>query len=214
MTAREIYDKYAQESYQNSFDHGFWEDPEHISKGEMVKLMIGETSECQEANRINRRFSPKNAVIDYTKWCFETYRDHIYNPDFEFRFAIRDPAMMSDKDLFSWWFEANVKNCEGDELADTAIRIMGYVHGWRCHFIDREYRKVSTGNFSHDLLRIDWYILLAFEEKGELHPGKDWGYVMAAICKFAEDWNIDLDWHIAQKQRYNRTRPYKHSKAY
>lgn len=203
MTAKECYDKYAHESYQNSFDHGFWEGGETRSKGEMVKLMISETSECQEADRKGDVYNPT------THMKVSRERDiHGYFAQWAWEVVEANPEAWEN------WFRSEVKDTTGDKLADVAIRIMDYVEGWRCHFFEREYRKPSMGNFSHDLLRIDWYILLAFEQKEDLHPGKDWGYALAAVCKFAEVWNIDLDWHIEQKQRYNRSRPYRHSKKY
>lgn len=211
MECKELYDKYAQESYQNSFDHGFWEEGENKSKGEMVMLMISELSECQEANRKDHKFVPDENNTDYTEWCFEVYRKHMDNPTHEFRFVIRDPALMSDDDLFDWWFEAVVKNTEQDEISDVAIRIMDFVYGWRCLYVPRDYRKSDTGNFSHDLLNITKYILQAFE--GDV-PGRDWGYALAAVCEFCTVWGIDLDGHISLKQRYNRGRPFKHSKKY
>jgi hypothetical protein len=99
-------------------------------------------------------------------------------------------------------------------MADVAIRIMDYVFGWRCMFYPRDYRKESTGDLAEDLLRLVWYILLAHEQKEELHPGKDWGYAWAALIAFCGWWNIDLEWHIQQKHRYNVSRPHKHGKNY
>lgn len=193
-----LFDKYAQESYRNSFDHGFWEEKETLNKGEMVMLIVSELGECQEANRKNKR------------------ADYLYKEPDRWMISQNRPISVDPLDLvvFKEWFLACVKDTEGDELADVAIRIMNYLIGWNIPYNPREYRKVSLGNFSHDLLRLNWYIMLAFEEKTELHPGKDWGYALAAVEQFAKDWNIDLDWHIEQKQRFNRTRPYKHLKAY
>jgi NTP pyrophosphatase (non-canonical NTP hydrolase) len=34
------------------------------------------------------------------------------------------------------------------------------------------------------------------------------------LFDFAEHYGIDLEWHIAQKMRYNKLRPYKHGKKY
>lgn len=68
-----------------------------------------------------------------------------------------------------------------------------------CHFycllyqqplIPREYRKVSTGDFYHDLLRLNWYIISADRSES---PGLDWGYVVAALEAFAAWYQIDLE---------------------
>lgn len=196
MTAIELYEKFAHESYQNSYDHGFWEEGETRSKGEMVKLMIGETSECQEAHRVSRVCNGES---------LDTWFAHLGSEE------RANVLQMTDDEMWKHWFFLNVKDTTGDELADTAIRVMDFVYGWRCHFLPRDFRKDSTGNFSHDLLRIDWYILQAFHDDV---PGRDWGYVLAAVCKFADVWDIDLPWHIENKQKWNRTGPYKHAKLY
>lgn len=54
ISPKQLYDKYAQESYSNSYDHGFWENKADRNKPEMVMLMINELSECQEAHRTGK----------------------------------------------------------------------------------------------------------------------------------------------------------------
>lgn len=186
-----LYEKYAEESYNNSKDHGFHDEGDAQSKGEMVMLIISELGECQEADRRDFRSISK-----------EGWNDQM--------------GMLVNPRPNSWKvaFEKQVKNTVEDELADVAIRIMDYTMTWKIPITCTEFVKPSTDNFSHDLLRLAWYIQLAFEEKTELHPGKDWSYAFAAVEAFARDWGIDLDWHIKMKQVYNRTRPAKHGKAY
>lgn len=195
MNAHELYDSYAHESYQNSFDHGFWEAGETRSKGEMVMLMVSKLGECQEAHRKDYW-----AILSFNEWKTILPQE--------------SRVIASDDELWNLWFEEQIKNTVQDEMADVAIRIMDFVYGWRCLFVPQDYRKDPTGNFSHDLLRLNWYIMLAFEDHGNLHPGKDWGYALSALTTFCGWWEIDLARHIEMKQRYNRTRPYKHSKKY
>lgn len=219
MNAEAVYAMYAQESFQNSFDHGFWEGGATRSKGEMVMLIVSELGECQEADRKSRHYNgPKTSdfdslLADY-KREYDVEEEHwrmLHDDPFH---NMTNPLFITEDELFSRWFDLEVKDTAGDELADVAIGIMDYVYGWRCHFSPRDYRKVSTGNFSHDLLRITWYVLLAFEEKAEMYPGKDWAYALEAVCRFADWWSIDLEFHIENKQRYNRSRPAKHGKLY
>lgn len=215
MDYKELYNKYAPESYQNSFDHGFWEGGETRSKGEMVMLIISELGECQEANRKDHKFVPDKYNSDYTEWCFENYRSHHDNPNYEFRFAIPNPAAMSDDQLFSLWFENNVKNTEQDEMADVAIRIMDFIYGWRCQFKEGHVFNLAYGfdeNFSAGLLGLASVIITAYDSCNVQDFG--WGYTLCALCRFCEKWDIDLEAHIALKQRYNRSRPFKHSKKY
>lgn len=195
MNAVALYGKYAHESFQNSFDHGFWEGGADRSKGEMVMLMVSELGECQEAERRGKIYTgPKE--VDHRKWCI----DHL--EDFE-----ED----DDGECFKRWFQFEVKDTVGNELSDVCIRIMDFVEGWRCHFIPRDYRKESTGNFSHDLLRLGWYIMQAFHDDV---PGRDWGYALEAVCHFADWWGIDLGFYVYNKQLFNRTRPHLHNKKY
>jgi hypothetical protein len=104
-----------------------------------------------------------------------------------------------------------------DEIADAVIRILDYTAGWDIPLLEREYRKQSTGNFGHDVLRIVQYCLYAYHldtDDTVQFPGKDWGYVLTAIIKFCEWYNINLLQHVQWKMQYNRTRPHKHGKSY
>ncbi len=190
-----VYEKYAQAAHLNSKSKGFWENPASKNKGEMIMLMISELGECQEANRKDKRLASRDKEI--TSWIA---RQEGYISTEQY-----DPTM------FSPWFLACVKDTEGDELADTAIRLMDYCWGWEIRPIRRDYRKSSTDNFSYDLLRIVGHIIQAFDDTT---PGKDWGYVWSSLISFADWWDIDLVWHIEQKMAYNATRPYKHNKSY
>lgn len=176
---------YGKESYENSRDHGFWDDKENRNKGEMVKLMICESSEAVEAHRKNRK-----AVV----------------------FKGTEPL----PELISTFFVTNIKDSIEDEMADVVIRVLDYTVGWGITVIPSEYRKDSTGNFAHDMLRLDYYIIQAFHN--EIEPAKfpqfSWGYVLAYIEKLCEWYSIDIENHIKWKQTYNRTRPYKHEKLY
>lgn len=177
---------------QISADHGFWDEGENRSKGEMVALMNCELSEAIEAHRKPKPepYAPYiSKLIDYIQY-------EPNNPEYN---TLYDHA---------------IKGSIGEEMADTVIRICDYVHGWQLPLFEREYRKETTGNFAHDVLRLQWYVLLAFEEKTDIHPGKDWGYLLAAIIKFCEWYNIDLLQHMRWKMQYNKNRPYKHGKAY
>lgn len=188
--------KYAPDCTRISAEHGFWDEREARSKGEMVKLMITETSEAVEGHRHDQWFR----LNDNVAWCIQQLNDH--------------SPKESPADFAMVWikiFEKQVKNTVEDEMADTVIRVLDYMNGWNKEMHPSEYRKGSTGNFSHDLLRIDWYILNAFH--GD-RPGMSWNYVLAAIEAFC-DWNrIDIEQHVIWKMKYNESRPHKHGKKY
>lgn len=175
----------AKEIHSNSASKGFWDEGQSRSKGEMVMLMVSELSEALEADRADHR------TLDLDASWMESSNDpsHLYEEHFPER----------------------IKNTVEDEIADVFIRVLDYIHGWGLRYVEREYRKGSTGNFGHDLLRITYYMIQAFHEEP---GGKDWGYVIASIKSFCQWHKIDLEKHVAWKMTYNSTRPHKHGKKY
>lgn len=183
--------KFAPDCTRISAEHGFWDDKEKRDKGEMVALMVSELSEAVEGDRKGRHTNTPGFLKDIENALPE-------GTDFYEREWTRS-------------FVHNIKDSISDELADTVIRVLDYVHGWGHHMVSSEYRKESTGNFAHDVLRIQWYIILAFHDN---IPGKNWPYVLAAIEKFCEWYKIDIEQHVQWKMKYNETRPFLHGKKY
>lgn len=179
-----LYERFAKESYVNSRDHGFWENKEQRNKAEMVMLMIGELAECQEAHRSGKH-NPK----------FLAFEETII------------PEFQDDPFYFAIWYKDQVKGCTGEELADVVIRVYDFVVGWEIDYKESRYHPSTSGNFSEDLLKID-KMITASSTYG------NWNNVIPSIEQFAEDWEIDLPYHIEMKQRYNRTRPHLHGKLY
>lgn len=185
MDYKELYDKFAKESYQNSFDHGFWGEGETRSKGKMVILMISEVSECLEADRENHRSISR-----------EDWNDQM--------------GMLVNPRPNSWKvaFEKGIKNSIEDELADVAIRIMDFNYGFGLDFNKAvPVPLLVTDDFAEGLLEIDRMIHNSFDRDA-------WGFALSAVCDFATKWNIDLAWHIKMKQTYNKTREKLHGKKY
>jgi hypothetical protein len=172
----------------NAVDKGFWE-KDKVNRGEMGMLIVSELSESLEADRSN-------------KWTIKK--------DSENMTALLSRNTVDEVYAYDMFFIDKIKNKVEDEIADTTIRILDFTAGWKEPLIEREYRKESTGNFGHDLLRIVHYVLCAFHED----PAKDWGYCIAAIEKFCDWYSIDINSHIAWKMGYNKRRPYKHGKKY
>ena len=166
--------------YANAAAKGFWEKGAEENRGERVMLIVSELGEALESHRKNRW--AKNGA---------TY------------VGMKNPA-------WEGYFKEYIKDTVEDELADVAIRILDYTGGFNVSLVDRDYRKESTGNFGHDLLRIVHYCICAYYEE----PGKDWGYALAALIKFCEWWDIPLLQHVNWKFHYNTTREYKHGKKY
>lgn len=189
MTIFEQLIELAPECVKISTDHGFWEEGDKRNKGEMVALICSELYESLEGHRKG-------------KICIVRNDKHV------------EKFMEDEPNNWISWFKNHVKDTTADEIADAVIRILDYTYGWKLPVLVRDYSKESFGNYAHDLLRLNWYILLAFEEKFVIHPGKDWGYALAAIIKFCEWYNIDIVQHCKWKMRYNASRPHKHGKNY
>jgi hypothetical protein len=180
----------APEIHETNVLHGFWEDDQN-NRTQKVALICGEWWELQEAHR-------KGKIL-------------MLSVDDE-EFFNRDPSGNTVKWPSQWknLYDEVIKGTIDEEAADTVIRIVDFCTGFKEPIYLREYRKSSTGNFSHDMLRVNHYILQAYHNE----PGKDWGYVLAAIIEFCRWHNIDLLPHIEWKLKYNKLRPYKHGKAY
>ena len=109
-------------------------------------------------------------------------------------------------------------------MADAKIRILDLVGslGKEDEFIE-EYKNYKSetidrelDNICEDLFDITGTIYLALLRWSEnIGVGLD---RLAIACyeieQLAKHHNIDLDWHIEMKMRYNETREYKHGKGY
>lgn len=188
MTVRQLYDKYAQECYDYSSGNGFWEERKTRNKSEMIMLMINELSECQEAHRSGK-----------------------HNPEFITFEEQRLSDYYNDKNIYAEWYKDQIKGCTGEELADVVIRIFDYVVGWEYSFVEELFPEFHWGmisdNFSEGLFSITINIIVSSQDNV-------WQVPVFMLMKFAEKWGIDLQWHIEHKQKFNRTREYKHGKKY
>lgn len=183
--------------YESNKSRGFWEQGLNTSRGERVMLMITELSEAVEAHRKNHHFNSK-----FTPTSFEEWREYTRGTQAEY------DAYCLER------FKEYVKDTVEDEIADVVIRILDYCAGFNVPIITREFRKKITGTFSEDVLYLTRLCIMAYDADHDEQLIIDWGYVLAAIIKFCEWYNIDLMQHIGWKLSYNASRPYKHGKRY
>lgn len=193
------------EIYRVASEKGFW--PEDRSKGEAVALILTELSEAIEAHR-----KPDNIKQDMTFSLSEGFAD----------WCKRSKGTVSEyTEYWNGIFSRNVKDTVADELADTVIRLLDVTYGFHFPLDYRVYTKETTGNFAHDILRIEWYVMLAFEGREfenttkemlwkDLHRNKTWGYALSALISFCQWNNIDIIEHVRWKIKYNSSRPHKH----
>jgi hypothetical protein len=190
--------RFQKEIHATNVEKGFWV-PDR-SKGEAVALICSELYEAVEAHRKHNVYKHKE-LSPYAKQILKN---------------------AEEIDLGEWQiiFLSAVKDTVEDEIADAVIRILDCVYGWNWEVVmSHTYDKTSTGNFAHDILRINWYVINAYHrvagQNVGLHKGHmDWGYILKAILAFCEWYQIDLETHIEWKLRYNKSRPFKHGKQY
>ena len=161
--------KYQDDIHSMNVLKGYWLDG--VNRGEKAMLIVTELSEAVEAHRINNR------TRKYDIECLDCF------------------SYSADPNGWSYAFVEHVKDSVEDEMADVVIRILDYCKGLGLMIYEREYRKESTGNFANDVLRLTHYCLCAYHNES----GKDWGYMLAAIIKFCEWYEIDLNRHITWK---------------
>jgi hypothetical protein len=171
---------------------GFWpEDKSTRNHGEAVMLMITELSEAVEIHRKGNRTITSSDIATLTS--------------------------ASGPETFKQYYEALIKNTIEEEMADTVIRLLDYCYGFGIKLTTISNDKKSRDNFGLDVLRLCWFVIVAFhfEEKKE-HDQTEWhwSWALSMIARFCEWYNIDLLQHVQFKLKYNRTRAYKHGKQY
>lgn len=192
---------FQEDIYATNVSKGFW--TEDRNKGEAVALICSELYEAVEAHR-------KDNHCTYLR--FDALRNSLY--------GIEDDNSEGARNWYQQQFKVYVKDTVEDEIADAVIRILDCCRGWDWSLVPQEmYNKESTGNFAHDILRINWYIINAFHRKVGQNIGlnrghMDWGYVMESIIALCSWYQINLVQHVEWKLRYNKSRPFKHNKQY
>lgn len=178
-------------AYKCACDHGFHD--KEYSDEHFLMLTITELSEAVEADRKGKRAD----------------RD-----DFE-----SDNAFQSDHmpEAFIDNFEIYIKDSIEDELADAVIRLLDFAGHLKID-IDLndkvpKYSKVyfdSIGSFVDIAYKAcEWLTNNEFAPNEYIINGALW-----FILSWCEYLNVDIIWHVEQKQKYNELRPYKHGKAY
>ena len=189
------YSKLAEEIHQNSRDKGFWD--KERNKGEMLMLIISELSEALEADR-KSRYYPKEG---------ESLADVI--------FRLRKQGV-NEQDLFKRAFEVSVKDTFEDEIADAAIRILDTLKDV-CK--DGEIENLMSDikfctiphNIGEALISICSSICSAYElDLYNLHLS----IALSKIELLCKTHDINLEWYIENKMKYNSTRDKMHGKKY
>lgn len=110
-------------------------------------------------------------------------------------------------------FERHIKNTLEDEMADIAIRLFDLAGALGVKFDKmlpcRYYRAYSKFSFTENAFALSKGLC-----RDSIGIEKRIQFGLEYVTKWAKSINIDLDWHIDEKMKYNATRPLKHGKAY
>ena len=175
MNLNELRDR----AYKTACDHGFHD--EELSNDHCLCLVISELMEAVEADR-KGRFA--KVPVDKKDTIFDERTFHYQNK------------------YFAENFEAYIKDCVEDELADACIRLLDL-----CGL-----RKIDIEDFTEEMLYDAEESCNEYEYDYPL--GGQLNSMLLAIFGLAKHLDIDLIWHINQKMRYNELRENKHGKKY
>lgn len=178
--------KLAKEIHENAKAHG-WYDEEH-SREHYLMLVITELSEAIEADR-----KGENANVDrFNEW--------MNRPMYL--------AQYTEVDRLKDAFERFIKGTIDEELADACIRLLDFAGAIDEDLkeVDEEYVDYIADYFAKikEFTQQIYHIIY-----DDLTSYRLWKTLMSifALCKVR---NIDIEWFIQQKMKYNKLRPYKH----
>lgn len=108
------------------------------------------------------------------------------------------------------WFEYNIKDTMEDEFADAAIRILDLMG-------KHKYRVITSPSIDYDsdkMLTDNMFALTSLIIDSKRFTEEDANVILSTIIHFSKKLEIDLDWHITAKMKYNQLREEMHGKAY
>ncbi len=193
MNLNELRDR----AYKTACEHGFHD--EELSNEHCLCLVLSELMEAVEADR-KGRFA--KVPVDKKGTIFDERTFHCQNK------------------YFAENFEAYIKDCVEDELADAVIRLLDLA-GLRNISIDDFSEEAIYGasescvgeTFTESIYAISTLPIRYFYEYNYSFESQI-GHMLLSIFGLAKHLNIDLIWHINQKMRYNELRENKHGKRY
>lgn len=170
--------------YQTSVEHG-WHEKKQSSLVYMC-LVMSEVAEAVEADRAGLF-----GHTDEWKRLFEEHQDPEWHHNF---------------------YEEFIKVSREAEMADIVIRLLDYASEQFGDKMDSAYEMESTQRSLFDSPLYKEFSMNAwiFTKYVLNSTSIDVVASIRYIYNWAEQLGFDLDWHINEKMKYNRTRPYKH----
>jgi len=109
-----------------------------------------------------------------------------------------------DEEDFTMLFHAHIKDTVEDEFADVVIRCLDYLERYKKGLYD-----IYSVNF-------EWSANFAENILKTIRDNIDYDvpYIISYVESLCKEYDIDLEWHIEQKMKYNATREKLHGKLY
>ena len=178
------YNEYSKKAHQIAVNHGFWD--ARVSNEHCLMLTCTEIAEIIEADRKNR-----HAKID----SFEHF------------------LKANAGEAFESFFEEYIKDTIEDEFADTFIRLCDLAGE-----LEIDFNKLNPCNYHRAFDRFTMtenaFGLIKGLSKGQISICKRIQFGLDYITNWAKSQNINFEWHVRHKMKYNESRPAKHGKKY
>ena len=116
----------------------------------------------------------------------------------------------NSKGIFEKFFRIRVKDSLEDKYADVVIRLLDLAGKYEIE-ID-ESRVIAWSFEKHHFTNTAFFLCRTITSFSDFKDKIN--YAIAFLREWAKSLNIDLEWHIEQKMRYNETRPVRHGKRY
>lgn len=182
--------EWARRIHKNACAHGWHE--ESKSDAHWLCMVMTEVAEAVEADRKGQRAN--------TQAMKETLRVQSEGHGLTEQWY---------RDWFPTYFNEYIKGSLEEEFADICIRIMDFAyekHGEKMRWWDY----VTKVNEKYSFTEAAYYFLSGVLNSGTMNLSES----IEFMYEWAKRYDIDLDFHIEVKMRYNESRPYKHGKAY
>lgn len=138
-----------------------------------------------------------------------------------FERTMKDPILKDDTDediVFYTNFKKYIKDTVEDELADVVIRMLDFAGLMGIDLTDLQ-TEVDNREFENCGVVCSCLITSCYAMSSVLsNINEDLAYIVCytitGVILYAHQNNIDLEWHIEQKMRYNELRPMLNGKKY
>lgn len=184
-------------AYKTACNHGFHD--EELSNEHCLCLVISELMEAVEADR-KGRFA--KVPVDKKGTIFDERTFHCQNK------------------YFAENFEAYIKDCVEDELADACIRLLDLcglrkidIEDFTEEMLYDAEESCNNETFTESIYAISTIPIRCEYEYDSLF-NEQVNSMLLGIIGLANHLGIDLLWHIEQKMQYNELRENKHGKRY